>query len=65
MPLMRAEALAECGQRVTNKSDVSLPRYPMTGIAGCCCARAVNGHTAATPTNVMKSRRLIVVGPED
>ena len=30
-----------------------------------CCARAVNGHTAATPTNVMKSRRLIVVGPED
>ena len=35
----------------------------MVGIAGCC-AGAVSGHIVAPPTNVMKSRRLIVVAPE-
>jgi hypothetical protein len=29
---------------------------PITGIAGCC-ARAANGHAAAPPSSVMKSRR--------
>ena len=44
----RAEALAECRQTRPNRSGVSLPRYPMTGIAGCC-ACATSGQTAAPP----------------
>ena len=32
-------------------------RNPITGIVGCC-ARAVTGHAAAPPSNVMSSRRL-------
>jgi len=36
---------------------------PTTGIA-CCCARAVSGHAAKPPTNVMNSRRLMSA-PDD
>jgi hypothetical protein len=33
---------------------------PMTGIAGCCCARAESGHAAAAPPrSVMNSRRFM------
>jgi len=35
------------------------PRYPITGIAGCC-ARAATGHAAALLRSVMKSRRRIL-----
>ena len=37
------------------------PRYPMTGIAGCCARAANSSDSPPPPTNVMKSRRLIVV----
>jgi uncharacterized protein YchJ len=35
-------------------------KYPITGIAGCC-ARAASGHaTAAPPSSVMNSRRVLI-----
>jgi len=35
-------------------------RYPITGVA--CCARAASGHAAAAPpSNVMNSRRLMLI----
>ena len=34
-------------------------RNPTIGIAGRCCSRAANGHAAAPPSSVMKSRRLM------
>src|SRR6266436_3409 len=35
-------------------------RNPITGIVGCCCARAASGHAiAAPPISVMNSRRLV------
>jgi hypothetical protein len=37
-----------------------LLRNLITGIAGCC-ARAISGHVAASPSNAMNSRRLIVM----
>jgi hypothetical protein len=38
---------------------VAPPKNPTTGIAGCC-ARAASGHaTAAPPSSVMNSRRLM------
>src|SRR5262249_34129792 len=44
--------------RLANTAGDSGPRYPITGIAGCC-ARAVSGHVAAAaPQRVINSRRL-------
>ena len=42
----------------TNSSADAPPRYPITGIAGCC-ARALHDHAAATPppTSAMNFRR--------
>jgi hypothetical protein len=38
-----------------------LLKYPITGNVGCC-ARTVNGHSAAAPpTSVRKYRRLIML----
>jgi hypothetical protein len=49
---LRAAALAAAS---TALGDAK-PKYPITGIAGCC-ARAASGHVAAPPTSVMNSRR--------
>jgi hypothetical protein len=34
--------------------------YPITGIVGCCCARANIGHAAAPPSAAMNARRFIL-----
>jgi hypothetical protein len=43
-------------RRLANRSGVSPPRNPITGIASCC-ARAASGHAAALPSMAMNSRR--------
>jgi hypothetical protein len=40
------------------KSADWTPRYPITGIAGCC-ALATSGHAAALPSPTMNCRRRI------
>ena len=47
-------------RRIPNFSGVSLPRYPTTGIAGCC-ARAASGQATADPAiTLINSRRLML-----
>ena len=61
-PSSKPIALRPCWNAVTripNFSGVSLPKYPTTGIAGCC-ARAASGQaTAAPPITLINSRRLM------
>src|SRR5262249_35489288 len=43
-------------KRAAYKSGVSVPSNPITGIAGCCCARPARGHAAAMPPSSVMNR---------
>jgi hypothetical protein len=46
-------------KRLANAAGDSAPRYPITGIAGCCACKAIGRAAAAPPSSVMNSRRRI------
>jgi hypothetical protein len=53
-----SQPLFDCFDKAAYGAGETLPRMPMTGIAGCC-ARAASGHAAAPAMSAMISRRLM------
>jgi hypothetical protein len=60
-PSIKPVSLRPCRNKAAINSPASgepVPRYPITGTAGCC-PRAATGHTAAPPSPAINSRRRI------